>query len=48
MKIICAWCGAIIKDGTEEIVSHGICRPCEDKACAEIKGEDEDEQAQPH
>ncbi len=27
VKLICAWCGAIIKDGPGPI-SHGICDPC--------------------
>lgn len=27
VRLICAWCGAIIKDGPGP-VSHGICGPC--------------------
>ena len=31
MRIVCAWCGKIIKEGTgepDENVSHGICTKC--------------------
>ena len=31
MKTVCAWCGAIIKEGTgnpNEPVSHGMCDTC--------------------
>jgi hypothetical protein len=31
MKIICAWCGAVMADGPGGEVSHGICEPCEKK-----------------
>ena len=31
VKIICAWCGKILCDGDEEIISHGICQECEEK-----------------
>ena len=27
MKTVCAWCGLVLKDGTEP-VSHGICVKC--------------------
>jgi hypothetical protein len=32
MRVICAWCGLIIKheDGTGGLDSHGICPPCAD------------------
>ena len=26
-KVVCAWCGLVLKDGTEPI-SHGICETC--------------------
>ena len=29
-KIICAWCGKVMKEG-EEPVSHGICKECAKK-----------------
>ena len=29
MKVVCAWCGATIKDGpTDKGISHGICEEC--------------------
>ena len=31
MKTICAWCKAIITDGPENPVSHGICEACDEK-----------------
>ncbi len=31
MKLVCAWCKKIIKDGPPEPVSHGICDTCKDK-----------------
>lgn len=27
LKLVCAWCSALIRDGVEPI-SHGICKPC--------------------
>lgn len=37
MKVICAWCGAVISDGDEsEGVSHGICSACKAKQDAEL------------
>jgi hypothetical protein len=38
MKILCAWCGAVIRDqgGTVRLDSHGICQGCAAKAEAEI------------
>ena len=37
MKILCAWCGAVIRDegGTVRLDSHGICQGCATKAEAE-------------
>ena len=39
MKILCAWCGAVIRDQgeTERLDSHGICQGCAAKVEAEIK-----------
>jgi hypothetical protein len=31
MKIVCAWCGKVLRDDSEEEVSHGICRECYDR-----------------
>jgi len=28
VKVICAWCRAVIKDGPDEPVSHGMCPAC--------------------
>jgi len=28
MKLVCAWCQKVIRDGPEEPVSHGICPEC--------------------
>jgi hypothetical protein len=38
MKILCAWCGAVIRDQGETVRldSHGICPGCAAKAEAEI------------
>lgn len=35
---VCAWCGCVIKGGTnlpDGMVSHGICPPCAEKVLAE-------------
>jgi len=36
MKVICAWCDKVIKEGRKEPVSYGICAKCHKKATAEI------------
>ena len=28
LPVVCAWCGATIKEGTRRPISHGICRDC--------------------
>jgi hypothetical protein len=28
MKVVCAWCGCVIVEGTSEHISHGICLEC--------------------
>ena len=28
MRVICAWCGKVIKKGDGDVVSHGICAAC--------------------
>jgi hypothetical protein len=39
MKILCAWCGAVIReeDGIEALISHGICQACAPQEMAKIK-----------
>jgi hypothetical protein len=39
MKILCAWCGAVIReeDGIEALNSHGICQGCAPQEMAKIK-----------
>lgn len=38
MKIICSWCGKIIKpeDGTGGLDTHGICPECADRVDEEL------------
>jgi len=38
MKILCAWCGAVIRaeGGTMRLVSHGICQGCSAHEMAKI------------
>jgi hypothetical protein len=32
MKVICAWCGLLIRDGDPKLpISHGLCVNCKDK-----------------
>ncbi len=28
MKVVCAWCNKVMKDGPDKPVSHGICELC--------------------
>ena len=28
IKVVCAWCGRILKEGPPEPVSHGLCPGC--------------------
>ncbi len=28
MKVVCAWCRKVMKDGPDNPVSHGICEAC--------------------
>ena len=28
MKVACAWCNKVMKDGPDKPVSHGICAEC--------------------
>jgi len=36
MKVICAWCGLLIRDGREP-VSHGICDRCKARELGRLK-----------
>jgi hypothetical protein len=38
MKILCSWCGAVIRgeDGIEALNSHGICQGCAPQEMAKI------------
>lgn len=29
MKTLCAWCGALLRDGPAGDISHGICAKCQ-------------------
>ena len=31
MKTVCCICGKVLKDGPDELVSHGHCQPCNTK-----------------
>jgi hypothetical protein len=31
LRVVCAWCQVLMKDGPPEPVSHGICPECEKK-----------------
>lgn len=35
-KVVCAWCGAVLKDG-EEPISHGICELCSEKVLKTLR-----------
>ncbi len=35
LRVVCAWCGKVIKKGNSDVVSHGICAKCVDTV---IKG----------
>lgn len=28
VKVICAWCGRVLREGPAEPVSHGMCQQC--------------------
>lgn len=36
LKVVCAWCNKVLKEGPPTEVSHGICEDCEKKVNAEI------------
>ena len=40
LKLICAWCGALIREGKLPI-SHGLCRGCADRMAKELQQEKE-------
>ena len=31
MKVICAWCGFLIRPGEHDLISHGLCLGCYDQ-----------------
>ena len=31
LRVVCAWCGKVIKRGNSTEVSHGICAKCKDQ-----------------
>lgn len=35
MKLVCAWCKRVIREGAEENPSHGICQDCVRRISAE-------------
>jgi hypothetical protein len=38
LKVICAWCGLLMKEGTAGApTSHGLCPKCEAKLLAEME-----------
>lgn len=43
MKGICAWCGKVLKQGTETTVTHGICELCAAELYARLGLIEEDE-----
>ena len=36
VKLVCAWCDKVLKEGPEDNVSHGICQECRDKMYADM------------
>ncbi|MEI6562520.1 MAG: hypothetical protein WCO68_10645 [Verrucomicrobiota bacterium] len=36
-KIVCAWCGRILKEGPDEKISHAICLECFEREVKSIK-----------
>jgi len=30
-KVICGWCKKVLREGPDQLVSHGICEECEKK-----------------
>jgi phage FluMu protein Com len=36
MKLVCAWCNKVLRDGDSRIVSHGICPVCKEEVIAEM------------
>ena len=33
-KVVCAWCGKVLKKSRSKVISHGICKECKE---AELK-----------
>ena len=38
IKVLCAWCGVTIREGTGPRVSHGICPSCAEKLLPKESG----------
>jgi phage FluMu protein Com len=38
MKVVCAWCGKVLQEGSEPI-SHGICPECKEEMKQEMIAE---------
>ena len=36
VKLVCAWCNKVLKEGPEDNISHGICQECRDKMYEEM------------
>ena len=36
VKVICAWCKMVIKDGPDTKISHGICHDCFAVECRKV------------
>ena len=30
MRVVCSWCGITLQEGTDEVISHGICADCKE------------------
>jgi len=36
IKVICAWCSAVLHEGSDDRISHGICEACLNKFLEEL------------
>ena len=37
-RVVCAWCDKILRAGTSDAISHGICEPCYEKQIRALDG----------
>lgn len=44
MKVVCGWCGLLIRDG-EEPISHGMCPQCYEAGMKRLKEQGKDLEA---